>query len=185
VADDCELMARVREGEQSALELLLARWESPVFRFFYRLGCPPDRVEDLTEEVLVAVYRQRHRYDPGRPFAPWLFGIARLVWKEYRRQLGRELSYAVPLSATRDMAASDRSPADLAEAREEAEVVRRAIECLPEDERAAFILRHYQGLSYAEITQALQAPLGTVKWWIHEGVRHLEASLKLSLGRGG
>lgn len=177
-------MARVKEGEQTALELLLARWESPVFRFFYRLGCPPDRIQDLTEETLVAVYRQRHSYDLGRPFAPWLFGIARLVWKDHRRQLGRERSHTVLLSAVRDMAASDRSPAELAEAREEAEVVRRAIECLPEDQRAALILRHYQGLSYEEISQALQAPLGTVKWWIHEAVRHLESSLKLSLGRG-
>ena len=68
--DDRELMVRVKEGEQSALELLFARWEGRLFAFFYRLGAAPTRLADLTEEVLVAVYQQRHRYDSSRPFAP-------------------------------------------------------------------------------------------------------------------
>src|SRR3972149_1234113 len=60
VTDDRELMVRVRDGEQSALELLFARWEAPLFAFFYRLGGPPGVGEDLPEEALVSVSRQRH-----------------------------------------------------------------------------------------------------------------------------
>lgn len=81
MTSDEELMVRVIEGERSALELLFARWEGPLFAFFYRQGCPPGAVEELTEETLVCLFRQRRRYDPRRPFAPWLFGVARLVWK--------------------------------------------------------------------------------------------------------
>lgn len=177
-------MARVREGEESALELLFARWESPLFAFFYRGGCPPSWVEDLTEEVLVTVYRRRHRYDPRRPFPPWLFGIARLVWKEHLRHRGREASHTAALEAAEGIPASDPGPSDMAEAREEAEAVSRAIQRLPEEQKAAFILRHYQGLSYEEVAEALGIPLGTVKWRIHEAVRRIEASFAASRREG-
>ncbi|MBI2155091.1 MAG: RNA polymerase sigma factor [Candidatus Rokubacteria bacterium] len=177
MADDRELMARVREGEQSALELLFARWEGPLFAFFYRLGCPPSSVEDLTEEVLVSVYRRRHRYDLDRPLAPWLFGVARLVWKDFLRHRGRELAQATPLEVAKELPSPMHDPSELAEIREESEAVRRAIEELPDEQKAAFVLRHYHSLSYEEVAQALQVPLGTVKWRIHEAVRRLETAL--------
>lgn len=178
-------MVRVREGEQSALEFLFARWEGPLFAFFYRLGCVPGWVADLTEEVLVTVYRRRHRYDLGRPFAPWLFGIARVVWRDHLRHRRRETSHAAPLEAAGRMPSRDLGPSDIAEAREEADAVRGAIQHLPDEQKTALILRHYHGLSYEEIAQALQVPLGTVKWRIHEAVRRLEASLVGSRGRRG
>ncbi|MBI4610249.1 MAG: sigma-70 family RNA polymerase sigma factor [Candidatus Rokubacteria bacterium] len=185
MADDRELMARVRERDESALEILFTRWEGPLFAFFYRLGCPPSWVEDLTEEVLVTVYRRRQRYDLDRPFAPWLYGIARLVWKDHLRHRGREITHAVPLEAAAQLPASDLGPSATAEKVEEAEGIRRAIQQLPEEQREAFVLRHYHGLSYEEIAEALQVPLGTVKWRIHEAVRRLEASLVVSRREGG
>jgi len=178
-------MARVKEGEQSALELLFARWEGPLFAFFYRLGCPPSWVEDLTEEVLVTVYRRRQRYDLDRPFAPWLYGIARLVWKDHLRHHGREIAHTGPLEAAKWVPATDLGPLEVAEAGEEADAVRRAIEHLPDEQKAVFILRHYHGLSYEDVAETLQVPLGTVKWRIHEAVRRLAASLILAGRRGG
>ncbi|MBI2555208.1 MAG: sigma-70 family RNA polymerase sigma factor [Candidatus Rokubacteria bacterium] len=181
-------MARVREGEQSALELLFARWEGPLFGFFYRLGCPPSSVEDLTEEVLVSVYRRRHRYDLDRPLAPWLFGVARLVWKDFLRHRGRELAQATPLEVAKELPSPMHDPSELAEIREESEAVRRAIEELPEEQKAeqkaAFVLRHYHSLSYEEVAQALQCPLGTVKWRIDEAVRRLETALVDARSKG-
>jgi len=61
-----------------------------------------------------------------------------------------------------------------AERQEEGELIRTAIQGLPTDQREAFILRHYHGLSYDEIAKAVEVPLGTVKWRIHEAVRRLE-----------
>lgn len=175
--DDEELMVRVREGEQSALEGLFARWEPRLFAFFYRVGCPPSSVADLTEEVLVSVFRQRQRYDPARPFAPWLYGVARLVWRDHLRHHRREVSHTVPFDAVSRAPATGPAPAEIAEAREEADTVRRAIERLPDALKVAFVLRHYHGLSYQELAEAVQAPLGTVKWRIHEAMRRLETAL--------
>lgn len=180
MTDDQEQMARVKDGEQSALEQLFARWESPLFAFFYRLGSPPSAIEDLAEEVLVSLYRQRGRYDVGRPFAPWLYGIARLVWKDYLRRRGREMARVAPLEAAGGLAADAPGPSELADAREAVESVRQALRQLPEAEREAFVLRHYHGLSYHEVADALDVAVGTVKWRIHEAVRRLEASLPVA-----
>lgn len=182
--DDAELMARVAEGEQSAFEALFVRWEARLFAFFYRVGCPPSSVGDLTEEVLVSVFRQRKRYDPARPFAPWIYGVARLVWKDHLRHRRREVSHTVPLDTVSRALATGPAPAEIAEAREEADTVRRAIEQLPDEQKVSFVLRHYHGLSYEELAAAVQAPLGTVKWRVHDAMRRLEAALARSRTKG-
>jgi RNA polymerase sigma-70 factor (ECF subfamily) len=172
--DDRELMARVRAGEQSALELLFARWEAPLFAYFYRLGCHPSWTEDLVEETLLALYRRRERYEASRPFAPWLYGIARLVWKDHLRHRGRDLYGSASLEEVGGVPAGEPDALSTAERHEESELVRSAIQGLPLEQREAFVLRHYHGLSYDEIASAVEAPLGTVKWRIHEAMRRLE-----------
>jgi len=184
MTDDAELMARVGAGEQSALEILFARWEAPVFAYFYRLGCPPWAVGDLTEEALVLLYRRRHRYDPARPFVPWLFGIARLVWKDYLRHRGREIGRTVQIEEVERLPSPDVGAADAAEADEAVERLRRAVDRLPEEQRMTFLLRHYHGLSYEEVAEALGVPLGTVKWRLHEAVRRLREAMVVSRKEG-
>lgn len=174
MADDREMMARVQAGEQSALELLFARWEGPLFAYFHRLGCHPSWTEDLVEETLVTLYRRCQRYDPSRPFAPWLYGIARLVWKDHLRHRGRDLYGAAPLEEVEGAPATEPTALQAAERQEQSERVRAAIQGLPVEQREAFVLRHYHGLSYDDIARVVEAPLGTVKWRIHQGVRRLE-----------
>jgi RNA polymerase sigma-70 factor (ECF subfamily) len=174
---DGELMARMAAGEQSAVELLFVRWEGRLFAYFHRLGCHPSWVEDLVEETLVTLYRRRTRYDPARPFPPWLYGIARLVWKDHLRHRGRDLYGATSLAEVEEAPAPDLDALGTAERHEEEALVRRAIQRLPVEQREAFILRHYHGLSYDEIARVVGAPLGTIKWRIHEAVRRLEAAL--------
>lgn len=175
MATDAELMARLAAGEQSAVELLFARWEGLLFGYFHRLGCHPNWLEDLVEEALLALYRRRQRYDPARPFPPWLYGIARLVWKDHLRHRGRDLYGAAVLEEGEEAPAPGPDALGAAERHEEVELIRSAIQRLPADQREAFILRHYHGLSYKEITRVVDAPLGTVKWRIHEAVHRLEA----------
>lgn len=119
VADDRELMARVKEGERSALEVLFARWEGPLFAYCYRLGTDPNSVGDLVEETLVTLYRRRQRFDAARPFPPWLYGIARLVWKDHLRHRGRNLYGAVSLDEAEAMVTQEPDALDVAEREEE------------------------------------------------------------------
>jgi len=173
---DEELMLRVSQGEWGALELLLGRYEGPLLAFFHRLGCDPGACEDLVQTVMIRLYDERRRYDPHRPFAPWLYGIARNVRREHVRQRAR--ARVEPLDESGDAAVEAAAgPLEQAEAGEESDLVRRALLRLPEEERLTLVLRHWQGLTYEEIAGALDVPLGTVKWRIHDAHRKLAAWL--------
>ncbi len=167
-------MARVVQGEWQALETLLARYEAPLFGFFHRLGGVPSGCQDLVQTVMIRVYDGRQRYDPSRPFAPWLYGIARNVWRQHVRQHTGHRGESPPDSDSVDgLVAASPSPLERAQAVEEADLVRRALGRLPEEQRLTLVLRHWQGLTYQEIAGALDVPLGTVKWRIHDAHRRL------------
>lgn len=170
---DYELMARVQGGDWDALAILLARQERPLFAFFHRLGCDPNSVEDLVQEVMIRIYEGRRRYDPARPFSPWLYGIARHVWQDHLRRRGRLHITLRAAESAEDLDSPVLDPLERRQAGEEAERVRRALERLPEDQRVTLILRHFHGLNYEEIAETMGLPLGTVKWRIHDAMRKL------------
>jgi len=174
MAIDEHLMARVGRGDWRALEALLARYETPLFGFFHRLGCPPSSCEDLVQTVMIKLYEERHRYDPTRPFSPWLYGIARNVWNDYLRRRGRESTHLALIESMDEMPSTTADPLERSRRVEEAELVRRAVQRLPEEQRLTLVLRHYQGLSYEEIAEALGIPLGTVKWRIHDAMQKVK-----------
>lgn len=175
IETDEELIAGVGRGDWRALERLLTRYEGPLFRFFYRLGCRAGWCEDLVQTVMIRVYEQCARYDASRRFAPWLYGIARNVWREHIRQQVRDR--AEPLEEdSGDAGTGDATdPLERAEVAEEIHLVRRALLRLPQEERLTLVLRHWHGLTYAEIAETLDVPLGTVKWRIHDAHRKLAA----------
>lgn len=172
MGEDERLTALAAAGDWGALERLLLRHERPLFAFFYRMGCQPSSVAELVQAVMVHLYEARHRYDATRPFDPWLYGIARNVWRDHQRRLGR--NRMEPAGDALDvMASSEAGPGERVERLEEADLVRRAVERLPEDQRLVLVLRHWQGLTYKEVAEALGVPLGTVKWRLHEALRKL------------
>jgi RNA polymerase sigma-70 factor (ECF subfamily) len=121
---------------------------------------------------MVRLYEERYRYDPGRPLAPWVYGIARNVWRDHARHRARDRTD--PLGDSVDaMVGAAPNPLERAQHAEESDLIRCALMRLPEDQRLTLILRHWQGLSYEEIGEALGVPLGTVKWRIHDAHRKL------------
>ena len=144
-----------------------------VFRLAYRLtGNRPD-AEDLTQETFVKAFRALDRFDLERPFAPWLFTIAsRLAIDHLRRQRMRMVSLTVAEPGSheeRTLDVEDRGPLPdeiVSDAQEESRTAA-LIAGLPEHYRIVVVLRHQQDLSYEEIAEALQLPLGTVKARIH------------------
>lgn len=177
MATEPELIAKAARGDWDALAKLLGRQDGPLFAFFYRLGCHPNWVEDLVQEVMICLYQERQRYDPSRPFSAWLYGIARNVWRDHARRRGREQGHLTALESADEIPSTSADPLERSQQGEEAERVRRALQRLPEEERMTLILRHYQGLTYGEIAEALGLPLGTVKWRIHDAVRKMGAWL--------
>src|SRR5262249_53163374 len=129
--------------------------------------------EDLVQETFVKVFRALDRYDTERPFSAWIFTIAsRLAIDHLRRRRGKTVSLEIsePGSTeerTMDVEDTGLKPAEVTPHAEEESYAPPLIASLPEHYRIVVLLRHQQDLSYEEIAEVLNLPLGTVKARIH------------------
>lgn len=89
------LMAAGQRGEAAPYRRLLAELRPWLMRYFAR-RLPPSSVEDAVQETLIAIHSKRHTFEPGRPFGPWLAGIARYKWIDRLRMMGRHAADELP-----------------------------------------------------------------------------------------
>src|SRR5947199_3539568 len=139
-SEDDEAMRRVAGGDNTALAVLFDRHKSRLFAFLYHLVGDRAAAEDLVSETFLRVYRARTRYRAGTAFTPWLLTIARnLALGELRHQ-------GVVKRAERHLVEEAVAGGSewTAERYEIGEQVRAALACLPEDQRAALVLKEYQ-----------------------------------------
>ena len=156
------LIARCLDGEQSAMLELVDRYKGQVFGLCYRMLGHRQDAEDMAQEAFVRVLRNLHRFDPERGFEPWLMAIAAnrcrtLMATRMRRPAASPLVEHLG----DDEAHNNHAAANLAEE------VSLALDQIRDEYRRAFLLFHEQEMSYAEISEALDCPLGTVKTWVH------------------
>jgi RNA polymerase sigma-70 factor (ECF subfamily) len=157
---DAQLMLRVKDGDADSFAMLLERHRAPVVHFLYRMVQNQAVAEELAQEVFFRVYRARASYQPTAKFTTWLFRIAtHLALNSLRDRKGEPgESAAVP-------EVPDRSPTAEQELLKEARLVevRRAIQGLPDKQRAAVLMHKYHGLEYTQIARALGCSESAVK----------------------
>ena len=145
-------MIEVRNGSREGFEELFARHRDAIWRFFARRLPNPGRVEELAQDVFLALLQNSSRYEPRAPFRAYLFGIAWNALLAEKRKAARGLED--PLVAEGADAAGD----------PEASLwIRRALASLPPEQRELVMLREYEGLTYAEIAALLRVPVNTVR----------------------
>lgn len=156
--DDRELVLRARRGDRTAFGLLVRRHQRRIHGLGMRLLRSGDDADDLVQETFVRAWRALDRFDPERPLIPWLLRIATnramSLLEIRRRRPMEELTETVPDPGP--------SPHDDAERRRLHAAVRHEVERLPEDQRVILILRAAEDLSYREIADVLDVPIGTV-----------------------
>ncbi len=156
----CDLVSRSLAGEAEAMRCLIAKYESAVFGLCFRMLGHRHDAEDVTQEVFVRVFRSLERWDSTRPFEPWLLAIAgnrcRTMLAK-RRKLLPSTEYVDDVPDQRGEGSAETL----------AEEVRLALADLKDEHRQAFLLFHDQQLSYIEIAEAMNCPVGTVKTWVH------------------
>ena len=172
--DDATLVARVLAGDSSAYAGLVERYQDDVFRLAMRFVRRREDAEDLSQEAFVRAYRALAQYDPARPFGAWMYAItSRLCIDFHRRRRLPTVSLTRPEEGSAsgerewDLPSEEEGPDVTLEHSEEAERLGTLIDRLPPDYRMAILLRHAHDLSYEEIAQATNAPIGTVKARIH------------------
>lgn len=175
---DGELMAQTCQGNRHALSILVKRYEKPLYNYILRMSGQHANAEDLFQETWLKVYRFKDKYKPDRAFKPWLYQIATNVYRDWGRKKGR--AHEVPLeSVEATQSAPNRdNPSHASQRHELAVALKQAVEALPEKQRAVFWMARYEGMSYEDIAQSLEVPIGTVKSRMNHAVRQLRVSLE-------
>jgi RNA polymerase sigma-70 factor (ECF subfamily) len=186
---DEELMARAQTGDRAAFAELVFRYEKPLYGYLRRLLRHDEAAEDAFQETWYRILKAVDRFNPEFRFAPWLYRIATNLCRDAARRgkLRNHRSLDQPLTGDSDTTLGELTPgAELApdlvaEGSDVGTHVARFVGELPDKQREAFVLRHYQGLTYEEIARAQRCSLAAVKSNIH----HAVVSLRRSLDRIG
>jgi RNA polymerase sigma-70 factor (ECF subfamily) len=167
---DESLMARYADGDPAAFQLLFRRYESRMYAFFRRRTRSPERAQDLYQELFLRVHRARERYDPRRPFAPWLFQVAhRLLLDDVRRaHRVRE----VPLEEPASRAASAGGEDWL----EDRELLGRTLSALSREERYILVSSKLAGVGYPQLAARLGKSVQAVRQVASRSLRRLRAA---------
>lgn len=182
-------MLRAQRGDLDAFRALIEMFQDRVFRVVIAvLRCDRGTAEDLCQEVFLRVHKGLPTFDGQARFSTWLHTIAmNVAISEYRKRRAQKrarttLSLDAPVGGTDDLflepSGHEVDPGERAHHREFASAVRACVQELPEDFRAAVVLRDMQGLSYEEVGEILGVPPGTVRSRIHRGRLLLQAKLK-------
>src|SRR5450432_1479634 len=156
IASDEALMLEFQRGSRPALDELFYRYKGPLYGFFRRRLDNQERAEDLTQEAFLVVIRSTRRYEALSLFRTYLYGIAlKLVAAERRKQFRGPSSESFSVNSLSEPMASQIPDAAL--------WIRQALDKLDESEREILMLREYEQLSYAEISDVLQIPVNTVR----------------------
>jgi len=181
---DLELVRRVQRGERGAFDLLVLRYQHKVVKLVARLLRDPAEAEDVAQEAFVKAYRAIGSFRGDSAFYTWLYRIAvNTARNTMASRQRRPVDYEADLSESQQSAVESRmrdldTPEAAALTDEIHRTVNRAVEELPEDLRTAIILREIEGLSYEEIAEAMDCPVGTVRSRIFRAREAIDRNLK-------
>lgn len=168
-ATDAQLVRRVQKGEKGAFDLLVLKYQHKIVNLVMRYVRDPDLALDISQEAFLKAYRALPNFRGDSAFYTWLYRIAVNTAKNYlaaqrRRPMDVELDLQDPEQY--DIHANLRemdTPEGVSLSNELNETVMEAIQALPEDLRTAIVLRELDGMSYEEIAESMECPVGTVR----------------------
>ncbi|MDB5804716.1 MAG: polymerase sigma factor [Betaproteobacteria bacterium] len=186
---DQQLVARAQQGEKQAFELLVAKYQRKLLRLISRLVRDPAEAEDVAQDAFIKAYRALPQFRGDSAFYTWLYRIGVNTAKNYLVSQGRrppsstekdneEAETFEDADALRDI----NTPESILLSKEIATTVNAAMAKLPEELRTAISLREIEGLSYDEISEVMNCPIGTVRSRIFRAREAIAAELRPLLG---
>ena len=169
--DDIKLMERCNSGDRQAFEMLLARYEKPVFNAAYRMLNSPDDERDVTQTVFLKVYEHLDQYDPKYRFFSWIYRITLNESINWLKKTNRLDAF------DEDMADTKGGPEQEAGNQQLSEGMQAALMTISPDYRAVIVLKHLLGCSYQEISDVLEIPEKTIKSRLYTARQLLQQTL--------
>ncbi|MCX8048957.1 MAG: RNA polymerase sigma factor RpoE [Methylohalobius sp.] len=166
---DQELIQRVKQGDKKAFDLLVLKYQAKIIQLITRYIKDPSEALDVAQEAFIKAYRALPGFRGESAFYTWLYRIAINTAKNHiaaraRRPSDEEIELETAEQFETAIRLKDQeTPEGILLSEEVAEAVRQAIEALPEELRTAITLREFEGLSYEEIAEAMNCPVGTVR----------------------
>ena len=179
---DEQLLEAYRRGESSALETLIRRHHDDLLRFLYHLTGNKALADDVFQETFLQIHLSSGTFDVSRRFKPWLFTIAANKARDQLRKNARRkaLDLDAPVGGAAAggeqgtfvdlLAMEGPGPAETIDVAERDAMVQRAVAEMPVLLREILLLGYFQKMSYSQIADALNIPLGTVKSRLHSAV---------------
>jgi len=186
---DRQLVERAQQGDKKAFGLLVEKYQRKLARLLSRFIRDQAEVEDVTQEAFIKAYRALPAFRGDSAFYTWLYRIGINTAKNYLMALGRRAPTSTEVEAEdaegfeegeqlRDI----NTPESLLLSSEIAETVNATIEKLPEELRKAIQMRELEGMSYEDIAQAMDCPIGTVRSRIFRAREAIAEQLRPLLG---
>ncbi len=182
--DDQLLIEKLKQGDQAAFSEIVETRKGMVYNTVLGLLQNPEDAEDVTQEVFIKVFESVRQFKGESAFSTWLYRIAVTTALEFLRKKKRKKRFAfiTSLFGEGDTPVTDPPdfvhPGVLLDQRENARVLFKAIQKLPENQRIAFSLHKVEGLSYQEVADVMETTVSAVESLIHRARQNLRKSLE-------
>jgi RNA polymerase sigma-70 factor (ECF subfamily) len=167
---DRQLVTRAQQGDKQAFNLLVEKYQRKLSRLLSRFIRDQSEVEDVTQEAFIKAYRALPAFRGDSAFYTWLYRIGINTAKNYLMAMGRRAPTSTEVGAEEaegfeegEQLRDINTPESVLLTNEIAETVNSTIEQLPEELRRAIQMREIEGMSYEDIAQAMDCPIGTVR----------------------
>jgi len=180
---DAATVALARDGDSEAFRTLVERHSRAIYRLAHRMTGNPSDAEDVVQETFLKAYRQLGRFESRANFGTWLHRIAvncsiDLIRSRPHRESGHDASDLDTISGADADDTAQRTPERLMLSTEVQERISSAMASLSQRERAAFVLRHFEGHSIDDISRSLGLKTNATKHSIFRAVRKMRAALE-------
>jgi RNA polymerase sigma-70 factor, ECF subfamily len=186
---DQQLVERAQRGDKHAFELLVSKYQRKLARLLSRFVRDSSEVEDVTQEAFIKAYRALPSFRGESAFYTWLYRIGINTAKNYLVAIGRRAPTTTEFDAEEAESFEEggllrevNTPESELMTKQIAQVVSDAVEGLPEELRTAISLREMEGLSYEEIADIMNCPIGTVRSRIFRAREAIAEKLRPLLG---
>jgi RNA polymerase sigma-70 factor (ECF subfamily) len=175
---DEKLMLRVQKGDVTAFETLYDRYHKRLFHFILRFIREKPLAEEILQETFLRIFKERKAYRKTARFSTYLFTIARNLCLDALNKWERKHVLGSQDDVIEKAVDPSKGPSAMLEETELGEMVRRAIQTLPRDQREVLLLSKYNGLAYEEIGQIVGSTPAAVKQKVYRAMLFLKGKLK-------
>ena len=182
IYSDEQLMSLFQGGDENAYTELVNRYKDKLINFIFNYLGDFESSEDVVQETMIKLYQKKHYYKEIAKFSTWLYTIAKnLANTELRRRKQRKTTLLSQFSKddkTYELPSNDPEPGQEIQTEIVNKIIRDAVDQLSEKFKIVIVLRDIQGLSYEDISEIINVPIGTVKSRINRARLQLQVELK-------